>query len=53
MIRGKKKKKGGGDIGTAAMNFAMHNIQTPGLYCGMQNPVEPEHIHIDINNAWT
>lgn len=43
------KKRG---IGTAAMNFAIHNIQSPGLYCGMQNPMEPGHRHININNAW-
>lgn len=30
------------DIGTAAMNFAIANVESPGLYCGMQNLMEPE-----------
>lgn len=35
------------------MNFAIASVESPGLYCGMQNLMEPEQRHIDNNNAWT
>lgn len=35
------------------MNFTIANIESPGLYCGMQNLMEPEQRNIDINNACT
>lgn len=35
------------------MDFAIANIESPALYCDMQNLMEPEQRHIDINNAWT
>lgn len=40
-------------IGTAAMNLAIASVESPGLYCGMQNLMEPEQRHIGNNNAWT
>lgn len=39
-------------IGTAAMNFAIDNVESPGLCCGMQALMEPEESHIDIDYAW-
>lgn len=35
------------------MNFTIANIESPGLYCDMQNLMEPEQRYIDINNACT